>query len=152
MERGRGRGRGRALTDPLSLPADGGGGFRALPQRERPRRGAVFLLLQGAGGLGARRRPPVSSSGGGGGICPPAPCPGSSAPATSCVRVSCCELLFFLFFFFIFATFQGGTPKTLCGLCVSFPSERSYSPDAAGVPKAGQRTNEKCNCTYASAS
>uniref|UniRef100_A0A8C3JH12 Uncharacterized protein n=1 Tax=Calidris pygmaea TaxID=425635 RepID=A0A8C3JH12_9CHAR len=51
--------------------ADGGGGVPALPQREQPRRGAVLLLPQGAGGLGARRRPPVSRCRGGIPLAPP---------------------------------------------------------------------------------
>lgn len=54
--RGAGPGGARsALTGPraIHLPTDGGGRFRALSHRKRPRRGAVLLLLQGAGGLGA---------------------------------------------------------------------------------------------------
>lgn len=80
-------GAGRALTA-SPVPADGGGGLRAQPQREQPRRGAVLLLPQGAGGLGARRRPPVSIGGSLG------RCPGPGEPLMGAAASS------FIFSFF----------------------------------------------------
>lgn len=112
---------GRALTA-SPVPADGGGGLRAHPQREQPRRGAVLLLPQGAGGLGARRRPAVST-GGSLGLClgPEQPL---VATESGCVWLlgSYCLLFYFLF---LFASFQGGAQKTHRGLCFSFSSERT---------------------------
>lgn len=124
--RGRGGGSGagpggRALTA-SPVPVDGGGGLRAHPQREQPRRGAVLLLPQGAGGLGAGRRPAVST-GGSLGLClgPEQPL---VATESGCVWLlgSCCLLFYFLF---LFASFQGGAQKTHRGLCFSFSSERT---------------------------
>lgn len=95
----------RAALTALAVPADGGGGLRALPQREQPRRGAVLLLPQGAGGLGARRRPAVSGGAR----------PGRGRERAAAGAVTNRSALFF----------QGGTQKALRGLRFCRSSERS---------------------------
>lgn len=93
-----GSGAGRALTA-SPVPADGGGGFRALPQREQPRRGAVLLLPQGAGGLGARGRPSVSTGD------PSASIPPGSGRREG-LRAARWELLLLFYFIFLVAFFS----------------------------------------------